>query len=223
MTILALSTSTSRGGAAVLGAGASAYADLAGHAERIFTAIDAAIEGAGITRASLTAVACDIGPGSFTGVRVGVATAKGIAIGLGLKVIGVPSLAAMAAAAFGEGAASEHDLVLAAIDAKKGEVFVAVYDASLAAVVPPEARPAEIASLRMEPADGRRVVVVGEVAAALGMADATRLARGPSLDAPDAAWIARRAAIVLERGGACDPALIEPLYGRAPDALPMTR
>lgn len=223
MTILALSTSTSRGGAAVLGAGASAYADLAGHAERIFAAIDAAIEGAGITRASLTAVACDIGPGSFTGVRVGVATAKGIAIGLGLKVIGVPSLAAMAAAAFGEGAAGEHDLVLAAIDAKKGEVFVAVYDASLATVVPPEARPADVASLRMEPADGRRVVVVGEVAAALGMADAARLARGPSLDAPDAAWIARRAAIVLARGGACDPALIEPLYGREPDALPMTR
>lgn len=220
MTILALSTSTSRGGAAVLGAGASAYADLAGHAERIFTAIDAAIEGAGITRASLTAVACDIGPGSFTGVRVGVATAKGIAIGLGLKVIGVPSLAAMAAAAFGEGAASEHDLVLAAIDAKKGEVFVAVYDASLAAVVPPEARPAEVASIRMEPADGRRVVVVGEVAAALGM---SRVTRGLSLDSPDAAWIARRAAIVLERGGACDPAQIEPLYGRAPDALPMTR
>jgi tRNA threonylcarbamoyladenosine biosynthesis protein TsaB len=225
MNILALSTSTQRGSAAVFDDGAElatvAYADLKGHAERIFAAIDAALAEAGLPRAALSAVACDTGPGSFTGARVGVASVKGIALALGLPVVGVLSLEAMAAAAFGEGAAREGDVVLAAIDAKKSEIFVAAYaldGGSLQPILPPCCRAALPEALTL-PGQERRVIVVGEVAAALGPCPA--LARGPALDLPDAAWVARLAAARLARGAGLDPAALEPTYVRAPDAIPL--
>ncbi len=110
MKVLAISTSTPRGSAALVRDGeavaAVAYVDLQGHAERIFQAIEAVLAQSGETRRSLDGLACDIGPGSFTGVRVGVASTKGIALGLGLPLAGVTSLEAMAAAAFAAGEAA---------------------------------------------------------------------------------------------------------------------
>src|SRR4051812_25416291 len=107
MKVLALSTSTPRGSVAVVDDGAVlasvAYVDLKSHAERIFGSIDLALAKAGLERSTIAAVACDLGPGSFTGVRVGVASAKGIALALGVPVFGVSSLEVMAAAAFTEG------------------------------------------------------------------------------------------------------------------------
>lgn len=223
MILLGLSTSTPRGSVAVARDGApaaaAAYVDLQGHAERLFHAVDEALAAAGAARAALGAIACDVGPGSFTGVRVGVASAKGIAVALGLPLVGVVSLEAMAAAAFAEGAAAPEDTVIAALDAKKGEIFAAAYRASGACVIPPETRPLAGASLDL--AGAGRVVIVGEIAASLALPAGARLARGPALDLPDAAWIARIAARRLaegDRGGAED---VEPLYVRAPDATPM--
>ena len=104
MRVLALSTSTPRGSAALVRDGevvaAVAYVDLQGHAERIFEAVDAVLAQAGEPRSAVEGLGCDVGPGSFTGVRVGVASAKGMALGLGLPLAGVVSLEAMAAAAF---------------------------------------------------------------------------------------------------------------------------
>lgn len=225
MNLLALSTSTQRGSAAVFDDGASlatiAYADLKGHAERIFAAIDEALAKAHLHRAELSAVACDTGPGSFTGARVGVASVKGIALALGLPVVGVLSLEAMAAAAFGEDAAGEGDVVLAAMDAKKNEVFLAAYaleDGSLRAILPPCCRAAQPEALTL-PGEERRVVVIGEVAAAMDLR--LSIARGPALDLPDAAWVARLAAARLAKGAGVDPAALEPTYVRAPDAIPL--
>ncbi|MCX4240700.1 tRNA (adenosine(37)-N6)-threonylcarbamoyltransferase complex dimerization subunit type 1 TsaB [Paraliomyxa miuraensis] len=72
---------------------------------------------AGITPRALAAVACGRGPGTFTGTRVAVASAKGLAYGLGVPVVGVSTLAAVAASAEHEGP------VLALLDARKGEVY----------------------------------------------------------------------------------------------------
>jgi tRNA threonylcarbamoyladenosine biosynthesis protein TsaB len=220
--VLALTTSTGRGGAALLRDGelraASAYVDLQGHAERVFEAIDHVLAEAGETRATIGALAVDVGPGSFTGVRVGVASAKGIALGLGLPLAGVVSLAAMAAAAFASGAASANDLVIAAIDAKKSEIFAAAYDASGAAIVEPCARPLSPEGLAIAPPlAGGRVIVVGEIAASLALPEGFVLARDPALDLPDAAWIGRLAAARLSARGP-DPE-VEPLYVRPPDAI----
>jgi tRNA threonylcarbamoyladenosine biosynthesis protein TsaB len=226
MKILALSTSTPRGSAVVIAdgrvLGTGGYVDLQGHAERIFEAIDAALAAAGLGRGAIAAIACDQGPGSFTGVRVGVASAKGIALGLGVPLAGVISLEAMAAAAFGEGAATAEDVVLAAIDAKKDEVFVAAYalvDGVVRALAPPRCAPRTATALTI-PGETRRIVIIGEVVASIDPLP-SGLSRAPALDLPDAAWIGRLAAIRLAAGEGCDPALLEPLYVRPPDAVPL--
>jgi tRNA threonylcarbamoyladenosine biosynthesis protein TsaB len=226
MKILALSTSTPRGSAVILEDGAvlgtGGYVDLQGHAERLFEAIDRALAAAGLDRGALGAIAVDQGPGSFTGVRVGVASAKGIALGLAVPLAGVISLEAMAAAAFGEGAATADDVVVAAIDAKKEEVFVAAYalvDGALRALAPPRCAPRAPEALTI-PGETRRIVIIGEVVASLDPPP-PGLARGPALDLPDAAWVGRLAAIRLAAGDPGDPALLEPLYVRPPDAKPL--
>lgn len=235
MKILALSTSTPRGSAALVRDGvevaASVYVDLQGHSARLFEAIDAVLAQAGEGRGALEGLACDVGPGSFTGVRVGVASAKGIALGLGLPLAGVVSLEAMAAAAFAAGAAGPGSVVLAAVDAKKSEVFLAAYDAAGTVLLAPCARPLAPAAFALDfpPGPGSpglpgppgpRVVVVGEVAAGIALPAGVSLARGASFDLPDAAWIGRLAAARLGREPGDE---IEPLYVRAPDATPARR
>jgi tRNA threonylcarbamoyladenosine biosynthesis protein TsaB len=222
--ILALSTSTPRGSAALLDGerllAAAAYDDLRGHAERIFAAIDEVLAAAGVPRGAVDALGCDVGPGSFTGVRVAVASAKGIALALGAPAVGVGSLEAMAAAAFA-GPAAPGDLVIPVIDARKGELFLAAYDAPGASPrVPPRHLPrAEVPAALAALGPAARLVIVGEVAEELPELRPHR-ARGPGLDFPDAAWIGRVAALRLAAAAPPDLALLEPLYVRAPDAKP---
>ncbi|MRG95992.1 tRNA (adenosine(37)-N6)-threonylcarbamoyltransferase complex dimerization subunit type 1 TsaB [Polyangium spumosum] len=231
MRLLAISTSTPRGSAAVFDGdrllGASVYTDLAGHAERIFLAAAEALAAAGAAAASIEAFACDIGPGSFTGVRVGVAAAKGMALGRGAPLAGVGSLEAMAADAFTSGRAGPHDLVVAALDAKKQELFLAAFDATGAVCWAPRHVPrAEAAALVLAGPGaslppGGLLRVVGEVAAE-DPALAPYLLRAPSFDLPDAVAVGRVALGRLAAGAdRFDPELVEPLYVRPPDAKPM--
>lgn len=169
--------------------------DQAAHAERLFALVDRALAEAAVTKLHLAAIAVDVGPGSFTGARIGVASAKGMALGLDLPLVGVSSLEAIAAEAFDRDLAGEAREVTAMIDAKKGEVFFATYARGGATVAEPRHAP-------------RHVVEAALVA---------------PIDAPDAVWIARLAAKLLARGGHFDPALVEPLYVRAPDAKPMKK
>jgi tRNA threonylcarbamoyladenosine biosynthesis protein TsaB len=225
--VLALSTSTPRGSAALVRDGevlaTVVYVDLQGHAERIFEAIDAVLAQAGETRGAIDALACDVGPGSFTGVRVGVASAKGIALGLGLPLVGVVSLEAMAAAAFAAGEAGALDVVLAAIDAKKGEVFAAAYDIRGATLLAPCVRAQGSQAFAMAAPPGGRVVVAGEVAAEIALPAGARLARGVALDLPDAGWVGRLAAPRVGAPGEAGVDAVEPLYVRPPDAVPALR
>ena len=68
------------------------------HAERLFALIDAALGAAGLEREALSGIAVTRGPGSFTGLRVGLATAKGLACALGVPAVGVSTLRALAEA-----------------------------------------------------------------------------------------------------------------------------
>ncbi|MDR3647840.1 MAG: tRNA (adenosine(37)-N6)-threonylcarbamoyltransferase complex dimerization subunit type 1 TsaB [Acidimicrobiales bacterium] len=94
------------------------------HAESIAPAIDFACRRAGVGLSDLDAVGVDVGPGLFTGLRVGVGTAQALAFGLDKPLVGVVSLEVLAYAAATSGAAP-GTLVVPVVDARRGEVFVA--------------------------------------------------------------------------------------------------
>jgi tRNA threonylcarbamoyladenosine biosynthesis protein TsaB len=93
-----------------------------GHARELMPAIASVMAEAGVEFGELEAIAAGVGPGTFTGLRIGIATARGLASAAGLAVRPVSSLAALA-----EGI--DADARLALIDARRGEVFGALYGA----------------------------------------------------------------------------------------------
>jgi tRNA threonylcarbamoyladenosine biosynthesis protein TsaB len=84
--------------------------------------VDRVLQKAGLTARDLDAVAVSVGPGSFTGLRVGLATAKGLALGTGARLVGVPTLEALA-----EGYALPSGTICALLDAYRGEVYMALF------------------------------------------------------------------------------------------------
>jgi tRNA threonylcarbamoyl adenosine modification protein YeaZ len=95
-----------------------------GHAERLIGVIDSALGRAGIVYKDLDRIGVAIGPGSFTGVRVGVATARGLALALGIPAVGVNTLGALAAEAHAD---FPDRPILAAIDGRRGDLYCAVH------------------------------------------------------------------------------------------------
>ena len=93
-----------------------------GHATRLLELAASLLAQAGIGWEGLQRIAVGVGPGRFTGLRVGIASARGLAQSLGIELVGVSSLRALA-----RGAAGEHCAVLAVIDARRGEAFLAAY------------------------------------------------------------------------------------------------
>ncbi len=171
-----------------------------GHAERLIPMI-AALPGEGRADAILV----DCGPGSFTGVRVGLAAARGLGIGWGVPVAGYSSLASIAAAALAE---QPGDAIVAVLDGGHGEVFQQGFDAALTPDGPAVSRkPADAVTALA----GRRVV--GQGLARLRTVD-DRLPDSDRL--PDAA----DAMLLPEAQRTLPPT---PLYGRAPDAVPSVR
>jgi tRNA threonylcarbamoyladenosine biosynthesis protein TsaB len=92
------------------------------HTERLIPSMQYMLEQLRLEPASLEALAVGLGPGSFTGLRIGLATMKGMALSLGIPLVGVSSLEAIA-----RGLAFAKDPVWAVIDARKGQVFAALY------------------------------------------------------------------------------------------------
>jgi tRNA threonylcarbamoyladenosine biosynthesis protein TsaB len=93
------------------------------HAARLLGAVDEALAAAGVGWDEVTRLAVGVGPGSFTGLRIGIATARGLAQARGLEMVGVSTLEALA-----RGATAEY--VLAVLDARRGEVFAAAWEGS---------------------------------------------------------------------------------------------
>lgn len=91
------------------------------HSRRLLTAIDWLLETAGLTMTDISAVAVGTGPGSFTGLRIGMSTAKGLAHGSGLNMIGISSLDALAAPI------RSDKLICVVMDARKREVYCCFY------------------------------------------------------------------------------------------------
>jgi tRNA threonylcarbamoyladenosine biosynthesis protein TsaB len=208
--LLCIETS-SRRGSVVLAEGPrvvarATHSDLNAHAERLRPLLDQVLGQAGWTKADLDRVGVGMGPGSFTGLRVGIAFAQGIALGLGIELIGVGSLEAMAAACPAEVSAPR----VALIDARRDEVFAQAFDQAGRALCRAEALPRPTAlCLLAERFPG--AVFLGEVAQELGLPGF----RSELCDLPDASGIA---ALAADRGP--EQTLSEPLYVRDSGATP---
>jgi tRNA threonylcarbamoyladenosine biosynthesis protein TsaB len=185
------------------------------HAELALPWAEALLANAGIAKTQLDAIAVGRGPGAFTGVRLGVAIAQGIALALDRPVVPVSTLAALAWPAAG-------DRILAAIDARMGEVYFAAFqrEGDGLRLLQPEAvaKPDEVA---LPEGDGWHGVGTG-----FGAVDGALLARlgarlagvdaGALPHAADVAWLAVAA---FARGEAVAPERLEPAYLRDNVAL----
>ena len=134
MKILALETTGKYGSAAVTDENGMVCSASSGeemnHLRGMISLIDRAVTSAGISRRDLTHVAASIGPGSFTGIRIGVTTARTIAQMLGLPCIAVSSLEALAEGALSEAISGGALYVVPVINARRHQTYAAVYEAA---------------------------------------------------------------------------------------------
>jgi tRNA threonylcarbamoyladenosine biosynthesis protein TsaB len=194
------------------------------HVETLTPALEHLLDQVGLVPGDLGVVAVDIGPGLFTGLRVGVAAAKGLSQALGIGVLCATSLDVLTAAA---AEAAQCGLVLACVDARRGEVFAAVREldqggASVEERLAPALwAPGDLAAA-LGRLDGAPVYAVGDGAQRYGEV----LARvpgvqivTPALSFPPPSTLLRLALARLERGEApVDAASVVPLYMREADA-----
>src|SRR5262245_47562540 len=189
----------------------------AGHAERLLPMLVEALEGLNLSFAAIGRIAVTRGPGSFTGVRTGIAAARALALAIGCPAVGVECLAAMAWQARAELGQKIAERPLAiAVDARSGLIYFQLFDATGEARTPALLLPAEACAERL---GGAPAVVVGSAAARIATAAAAcgghaeaRLAEAE----PRAGAVARLGASL-----ACEGPL-QPLYLRAPDVKPQS-
>ncbi len=175
-----------------------------GHQERLAVMVEATMTEAGTAFAALDRIGVTIGPGSFTGLRVGLAFAKGLGLALARPVVGVGVLEALAHEA-GDG------FVAAVIDARRDQLYLQAFDGGRA-LMAPDVLPVETAAARLaELWTGGPAALVGPGAALL----AGVLPQAPLIDrvAPDPVAVAQLAS----RATPPFPPP-RPLYLRAPDA-----
>ncbi len=167
MKLLAIETSTAQSGV-VLAEGRTVVAEAAlvnrtGHASFLVPAIDFCFDQAGWLPHHLDAVAVDLGPGLYTGIRVGIATAQGIGSAWGIPVVGGSSLDALAL-----DAATGHRHVYSVVDVRRGELAVATYQPVPGGVV--RDAPAQLTTpeglLALLMSDPGNPLVVGDIPAA---------------------------------------------------------
>ena len=216
MLVLALDTTTRQGSCALL-RGEDVLAEQVSDtaqppASRLPGELMTLVDAAGLTLADIGLYAVATGPGSFTGLRVGIATMQGLAFAAGKPLVGVSGLDALAAIA--RTSVPSPDLIATWVDAWRGEVYAGVYAAGVAIDEPVVAPPARL----LERLRGRTVTFIGDGAAAYReqILDAAgmdaRLA--DLLTPPLAGTLARLAAAAGERPA---PHAIRPLYVRRPD------
>jgi tRNA threonylcarbamoyladenosine biosynthesis protein TsaB len=183
-----------------------------GHAEALMPLIGRVIKQSGTDFAGLDRIAVTTGPGSFTGLRVGLSAARGIALAANKPVVGVTTLTAFAAAIVSQNA---EQPVVSAIDARHGQIYFQVVSGSGSSLVWPRVGPIEEALGASEFGAPHLVGNAAEMLGQLWPADAPPPFRIDAQPAPDIAWVAWLGAAVNP-----DTAPASPFYLRAPDAKP---
>jgi tRNA threonylcarbamoyladenosine biosynthesis protein TsaB len=173
-----------------------------GHAERLAGMIDEVFVAAKLQPQDIDLIGVTVGPGSFTGIRVGVAAARGLALALGRPAIGVTTLEVLAETARASIGAAP---LVSAIDAKRGEIYLQPFDRDGVPSGPP----------RVATVDEARESLSAGAGSIVGSGAAVLAETSPEADHFDIAAVARIAARRPNATG--KPA---PLYLRGPDAKP---
>ena len=214
MLILALDTALAACSVALWGEGrilAHKSEDMArGHSERLIPMVLEVMHEAGVGFAAVTQIAATVGPGSFTGVRIALAAARGLALARHVPLIGVTTLEVVAFAALRDVVATRH--IAAVIDAGRPDLFLQIFDAGLAPQCAVEALPPEQAALRIPPGP---VLIAGNGIARLRpfLAARSDIAFATGSGVPNAADVAGLAAT---REAPPDSSGVAPVYVHAP-------
>jgi tRNA threonylcarbamoyladenosine biosynthesis protein TsaB len=218
MLILAIDTALDACAAAVLDTDAAkiiaqeSEAMKRGHAEALMPLIARVMKASGVAFMSLDRVAVTTGPGSFTGLRVGLSAARGIALAAAKPVVGLTTLTAYAAPFVGENSAHP---ILSAIDARHDHVYFQVVSGDGGSLIKPKVAPIAEA---LEASRFGAPHLVGNAAKILAdrwPSDAPPPAKVDMQPAPDITWVAWLGAAVNP-----ETAPAKPYYLRAPDAKP---
>ena len=219
MRLLAIDTALEACSAAVLdtaGGGIIAHESNAmtrGHAEALMPLIQRVMHAARFDFSDLDRIAVTVGPGSFTGLRVGIAAARGLGLAAGKPVVGLSTLSAFAAPFI---AADDSLPVVTAIDARHNHVYLQVYGAAGRVLVAPRLASMHEAALRASAAGAPRLAgTAAELLASAWPAGERAPSAVDPRRAPDIAWVARLGVLAD-----VSSAPAKPLYLRAPDAQP---
>jgi tRNA threonylcarbamoyladenosine biosynthesis protein TsaB len=218
MRVLAIDTALEACAAAVLdteSASVVACESLAmtrGHAEALMPLVKRVMDHSGLSFADLDRIAVTTGPGSFTGLRVGIAAARGLGLASGKPMVGLTTLAAFAAPFI---AADDSSPVVVAIDARHDHVYLQVFGPRGRTIVAPRVAPLREALRAAATGAPRLVGTAAELLAAAWPAEERAPSAVEQRGAPDIDWVARLGAAADET--ATPP---KPLYLRAPDAQP---
>jgi tRNA threonylcarbamoyladenosine biosynthesis protein TsaB len=190
-------------------------------AQQILSLIEEVMAEGQVSLSMLDGIAASIGPGAFTGVRISVAVAQGLAFGAGLRVAPVTTLEALALQAL-QGSPGAPGPVLACLDARMGEVYWGCFNADAARGViesgaPRVGPPAAVAA----GLEGRHIGIGRGFSAypELAKIPGVEISSRDSLALPNAREFAHLGALRLADGGGLDPADLKPLYLRDKVAL----
>lgn len=185
-----------------------------GHAERLLPLIGSLLDEAGLVVADIDRVVVTVGPGSFTGTRIGIAAARAFKLTRHMALVPITSLEAIALSPLIAAAPGED--VVVAVDAHRGEAYVQVFDAEARQSSGPPRLLAlsDLASLQR----GRPVLAIGTAAGAV--AEAINASGGKARAQPDMIFPDMAAAVIWAATREPVTAPIEPLYLRPPDAKP---
>lgn len=188
-----------------------------GHGEVLLPMTERVTVAAGLSPTQFDAVAVAVGPGGFTGLRAGLAAAQGIALGLGARLVGISSFAAVAAAVAGSGQGAGQKL-LVALDSRRDDIYVELFaaDAMSSLAAPAAILPDRLADHIASHVGEAGLRIAGDATDVA--ADALNLRFRTEIlpcSAPDARGVA--VAALRQIGSGIAPSPVRPLYLRQPD------